>query len=119
MLAYAYLLLAFLLNSIGAILVKMHAQHGFQMSGGFFSLLIGNRYFLLALVAFAGNVVAYSFALTRLPLSIAYPAMIVGSFMVVSCFSFLYFKENIQVMQIVGYACIVFGIFCVLRFARV
>lgn len=119
MLSYVYLALAFLLNSLGTILVKVHARHGFQTTGSLVSLVTGNIYFLLALGAFALNLVAYSFALARLPLSVAYPVMTVASFLIVNAFSYLYFGESINSLQVAGYVCILFGIFCVIRFAHV
>jgi multidrug transporter EmrE-like cation transporter len=118
MTGYLFLALAFILNSLGTIAVKVHALKGFQVKGAFFSLIWNNIFFLAALALFGLNLVAYSLALSRLPLSVAYPIMTVASFVIVNAFSFFYFREHITLMQVVGYILILTGITFVITFAR-
>ncbi len=118
MTGYLFLAFAFILNSLGTIAVKVHSVKGFETKGNVFHLVWGNIFFLSALALFGLNLVAYSLALSRLPLSIAYPVMTVASFLIVNAFSFFYFREQITAMQVVGYVLILTGITFVITFAR-
>lgn len=115
---YLFLALAFILNSLGTIAVKIHSVRGFQAKGNLFQIAFGNIYFFTALALFGLNLVAYSLALGRLPLSVAYPIMTVASFIIVNTFSFFYFRESITAMQVVGYVLILTGITFVITFAK-
>lgn len=112
------LIIAFVMNSVGTVLVKVHALRGFRLSTDIREVLTGNAFFIAALAAFAVNLVAYAIALKRMPLSVAYPVMVVASFVLVNGFSHYYFKEEIAGMQIAGYALILVGIVAVVTFAR-
>jgi small multidrug resistance pump len=81
-------------------------------------LVVGNAFFIAALLAFALNFVAYAVALKRLPLSVAYPIMVVASFVLVNGFSHYYFGEEIVGMQVIGYVFILIGIIAVVAFSR-
>lgn len=116
--SYFYLILAFFLNSLGTIFIKIHALHGFQIERGVLRMVGDNIFFIAALFLFALNLIAYSLALGRLPLSVVYPVMTIASFIIVNTFSFFYFRENIAIPQIVGYVCILTGIFLVIFYAK-
>ena len=70
---------------------------------------------ILGLVLFAVNVVAYTQALARLPLSVAYPIMVALTGLIVITGSHILFKESIGWIQWIGYALIVVGVVCVAR----
>jgi len=116
--SYAYLVLAFLLNAAGTILVKVHALRGFKLQGSLVELFTGNVFFLAALACFGLNLVAYSLALNKLPLSVSYPVMTVASFILVNGFSYYYFHEQISPFQVAGYTFILVGLFMVVYFAK-
>jgi multidrug transporter EmrE-like cation transporter len=118
MTSYLYLTLAFLFNSIGTVLVKIHALRGFQTQGKLINLIGHNIFFLVALAFFGLNLVMYGMALDKLPLSVAYPVMTVASFVIVSAFSFFYFRENIVLIQLFGYVLMLIGLVCVVGFAK-
>ena len=100
------LVFAFLLNAMGAVTIKL------------FALSKNPLLFIAAAGCFALNLVLYSVALTKLPLSVAYPVMVVASFILVNLFSFFYFKETIVPVQVAGYAMILVGLTLVIVFAR-
>ena len=108
--APAFLITAFVFNSIANALLKIAAMRGIILSGSPITILRGNIFFITGLFLFAFNIVFYTLALRTLPLSVAYPIMVVGSFILVSIFSILYFKENITILQSVGYLAILGGI---------
>ncbi len=123
MIGYFYLILAFILNASGTVLVKLHAvRGGFSMEGNPLSnplaIVLKNSTFVFALVLFALNLVCYDLALKRLHLSVAYPVMTVASFLLVILFSTLYFKESITWISVVGYILILSGILLVVTFAK-
>lgn len=70
---------------------------------------------ILGLVLFAINIVAYTQALARLPLSIAYPIMVALTGLIVISGSHLLFKESIGWCQWIGYALIIAGVIFVAR----
>ncbi|MCK9460771.1 MAG: EamA family transporter [Proteobacteria bacterium] len=70
---------------------------------------------IVGLVLFAVNVIAYTQALSRLPLSVAYPIMVALTGVIVITGSHLLFKESIGWIQWAGYVLIVAGVVCVAR----
>jgi multidrug transporter EmrE-like cation transporter len=70
---------------------------------------------VVGLVLFAINIVAYTQALARLPLSVAYPIMVALTGLIVIFGSHVLFKEAIGWFQWVGYALIIVGVIFVAR----
>jgi len=70
---------------------------------------------LLGLFLFAINVVAYTQALSRIPLSVAYPIMVSLTGVIVIFGSTMLFKESIGWVQWLGFALIIAGVVCVSR----
>ncbi|MBX4189055.1 hypothetical protein KW785_00485 [Candidatus Parcubacteria bacterium] len=118
MIGYVYLAGAFVLNSLGTVLVKIHSARGFVLEGGLLSIITKNISFIGALLLFALNLICYSLALSRLPLSVGYPVMTVASFVIVNAFSYFYFREHIGLIEVLGYALILVGITLVISFGR-
>ncbi|HVM90323.1 MAG TPA: SMR family transporter [Verrucomicrobiae bacterium] len=113
-----YLIAAFLLNAAGTVAVKLHAERGFSFAGSPLAILSHNVFFLAGLACFGLNLVMYSLALAKLPVSVAYPVMTVASFILVNAFSYFYFRENINLVQVAGYLMIMTGIVLVVTFAK-
>lgn len=59
---------------------------------------------------FALNVISYAYVLTRIPLSIAYPVMTSGGFLIVALASVLLLRESLTAPQIVGFVLIIAGV---------
>ena len=64
---------------------------------------------------FALNVVAYTQALVKIPLSIAYPLMTSLGFLIVVAASAYFFKEHISPLQMVGFALIITGVILITK----
>ncbi len=108
---WIYLVIAFVLNAVANAFLKIAADHGIITSGmPLLGLVRANIFFISGLSLFAANVIFYTLALRALPLSLAYPVMVVGTFFLVSTFSVIYFKETITVIQVIGYVAILGGI---------
>jgi len=103
--AYALLAAAFLINGAANILLKAASARGFAPS-----LELG-----LGLAAFAVNVMFYFAALRSLPLSLAYPVMVAGSFLLVNGYAAVILREKLGPAQVAGYALIILGAFLVLQ----
>ena len=116
--AYFYLACAFALNAVANIFLKVGAGQGFNLSSySPLALIISNWQFLLGLFLFAVNVVFYFLALRTLPISVAYPTMVVMSFLIINAYALFVLGEHVVPLQILGYVLIVAGLFLVVRFA--
>jgi multidrug transporter EmrE-like cation transporter len=73
--------------------------------------------FVVGLVLFALNVFAYQAALRapRMKLSIAYPVMVSGGYLIILAVSWLLFRERLGAFQYAGVALILGGIWMVVR----
>jgi multidrug transporter EmrE-like cation transporter len=73
--------------------------------------------FVVGLILFAMNVFAYQAALRapRMKLSIAYPVMVSGGYMIILAVSWLLFHERLGLMQYAGVGLILGGIWMVVR----
>ncbi len=70
---------------------------------------------IVGLFLFALNVLAYTQALSKIPLSVAYPIMVSLTGVIVIAGSAVLFKEEISLVQWLGFALIVGGVVCVAR----
>jgi multidrug transporter EmrE-like cation transporter len=66
---------------------------------------------------FATNVIFYYLALRTIPLSFAYPVMVTGSFLLLGFASTFFFREQVNMMQLLGYALVILGITLVSAFS--
>ena len=99
---YVLLVVAFTLNAVANVLLKNGSRAIGEEGGMSISALATNYLLLGGVFLFALNMVAYTVALSRLPLSIAYPIMVAGTLLVVTLFSALYLGESITIVQFTG-----------------
>lgn len=108
---YLFLLLAFTLNASANILLKIGALKGVAYQGLTIGQIIShNVYTLIGLLFFALNALFYFLALRSVPLSVAYPAMVVMSLLLINGYAIFALHEQVGVLQVVGYALIIAGI---------
>jgi len=105
-----YLAIAFTLNSVANILLKLSARGG---EGEGIVSLARNPFFISGAALFALNIVFYYLALRTLPLSVAYPVMVAMSFIIVNGYALFGFGERITALQLAGYALVIIGIIMV------
>lgn len=116
--AYLFLILAFVFNSMASLLLKSAASLGVVGTPlSPIAFIEGNWKLLLGLFLFASNVILYFLAIRTLPLSVAYPVMAVMTFLIVNISAVYFFDERIVPMQVVGYIGIIVGIVLVVSFA--
>ena len=107
---------AICLNAAANVLIKV-GMRGYH--GGSVLELLRDRWLSPAIsggiLCFVLTLVAYSYVLSRMNLSIAYPLMTGLGFVIISAASLILFKEQIGVVQMVGYGLIIFGVWVVVR----
>ncbi len=81
-----------------------------QGAGGLIRLLLRHWVVLLGLGCFAANVVFYAFALQKMPISIAYPIMVTGGFVIIVVVAGAMLKEHLTLLQWAGVAAILLGV---------
>jgi len=117
--SYLFLAIAFVLNATANILLKLGALKGIAYQGLSFGQIIGqNAIALLGLFFFALNAVFYFLALKNVPISTAYPVMVVMSLLIINGYAIIALKEQVGLAQVVGYALIITGIVLVFAFKK-
>ncbi len=112
---WIFLILAVIGNSAANVLMKIGAK---QM-GGFSFTLEGFKGFFTTPLIWAGMIcfgltlLCYTYVLSKLNLSLAYPVITSLGFLLVTIFSVLYFQETIHWVQILGMFVVIFGLYLV------
>jgi multidrug transporter EmrE-like cation transporter len=109
--AYLYLILAFTLNALGNIFLKLGALRGLTLDNTAISTLLSmNWQLLLGVCLFGINILFYFLALRALPLSVAYPVMIAASFLIINGYAYFGLHEPITPVELLGYGLILGGL---------
>jgi len=98
-------------NALANIFIKAGMRNytgGINLS--FISYMIRNFNIIIGLLLFGLAFIGYSFTLSRLQLSIAYPIMTGVGFLIVSIFSIALFSEPFNLSKILGIVFIFIGI---------
>ena len=74
---------------------------------------IVNPWIIGGVICFALNLAAYSYALTKLPVSTAYPIMVSVGYAIIVCGAAAWFSERLNVWQWVGVGVILAGVWLV------
>jgi len=112
--SYVYLILAFSLNALANIMLKLGAKSGFDFSTlNPLKVLINNSYFIVGCFFFAINSVFYFLALKNLPLSVGYPIMVIMSFVLINLYALFILKETFTPYQVLGYGFLIIGLWLI------
>lgn len=116
------LAIALVLNATANLMVKVGSMRmkemNLQLSEGLMPVITGvlsNWVLILGLVFFASNVVFYTYALSGIQISVAYPIMFCGGFAIIAVVSWKFLNEVLTTGQWIGVAAIVFGIIMVAK----
>ncbi len=113
-LTWVFLILAFGFNSVANVLLKLGSRQGLVLSNlSFSNLILANWQVWLGCLLFAANVPFYFLALRSMPISIAYPIMVVMSFLIINLYAVLFLGEHLVGWQILGYFCLIVGLLLV------
>ncbi|MDI6787837.1 MAG: SMR family transporter [Planctomycetota bacterium] len=111
---YIFMLLTIILNSVANILIKVSSTR-IDKAQGILGINMLNLYFIGGVFSFALALFAYSQVLSKMKLGIAYPVITSACFIIVLFTSWLYLKESISLVQLVGILLILGGIWLVLK----
>lgn len=96
--------------AVGQVLFKLSADRTSSMAGdGFVKGLLGNGYFLSAVVIYGALTVLWVWILTRIPLSRAYP-FVALAFVFTPALAFLLFGESPNSWYFLGLGLILLGL---------
>lgn len=113
---YLALIFALVSNAIANILIKEGMKDkalGFTDKLALIKGIAFNPTVVIGVLFFGLALGAYSFALTKLKLSVAYPIMTTTGFLIVVSYSFFKLQEQITTLQIAGLALILVGVWMV------
>ncbi len=115
--SYILLAVAILFNGVANVLMKAGMQNAPEVTGlgAMIKHYLTSWPVIVGLVLFAINIVAWTQALTKLPLSMAYPVMLSMSLLIGTVGAMLFFKESLSWIQMIGFALIISGVVCVTR----
>jgi multidrug transporter EmrE-like cation transporter len=106
------LALALSLNAAANLMMKFGVRR-LEASGGGLANLLTNWVLLGGLALFALNVAFYTYALSRIPISVAYPIMVSAGFAVIAVVAGIWLGERLSSLQWVGVATILVGVWLV------
>lgn len=108
---YLFLTLALVLNAIANIMMKVGAAnlHYFK-EVSLFEALTKNYLVGVGILLFAFNIIFYAIAISKINLSLAYPLMVGGGFIIITLASVLFLHEHVSALHIVGMTLILLGI---------
>ncbi len=116
---YLVLTVAIVANSAANILIKigMNKVGGVEIASlnDIWQKFLMNYVVWLGIICFGIALLSYSFVLSHIQLSIAYPIMTSVGFILVIVVSLLYLNETLSLIQIIGIVLILFGVWLVAR----
>lgn len=119
------LLMALLLNASANLMMKFgvlrlgNGQARLELgTNGLWTTLTSNWVLIVGMFCFAVNVLFYTYALKRIPISLAYPIMVGSGFAIIAVVAWRYLGESLSVAQWLGVTMILAGIILVAREMR-
>jgi len=114
---YALLAIAIVFNGVANVLMKAGMQNAPETAsaGTMIKHYLHSWPVIVGLVLFALNVLAYTQALSKIPLSVAYPIMVSLTGLIVISSSLVFFKEEIGYVQWIGFVLIIGGVICIAK----
>jgi len=120
MIAYIFLAIALVLNAAANILIKYSTTRtaaAGELAPGLAGLMQTylNWPFLLGITCFGLNLLAYTQALKKLPLSMAYPMMITVGYLLILVVSWFIFQERLTMVKYIGAGLMLIGLWLLVR----
>jgi len=118
--AYLFLVIALVFNAAANLLIKYAAIHRAGVVPGTEGMAVGLRTyfslpFALGVVCFGLNLLAYTQALRKLPISAAYPIMVSVGYLIILLVSWFVFQERLGLQRYAGAALLMVGLWLLLR----
>jgi len=114
---YTFLTIALVFNAVANVLMKagMRDAPALLTPAAQIKHYLTSWPVMVGVCLFGVNIIAYTQALVKIPLSIAYPIMTSLGFLIVVSASAYFFKETISTIQMIGFALIIGGVILVTR----
>jgi multidrug transporter EmrE-like cation transporter len=114
---YTLLAVAVIFNGVANVLMKAGMRNSPDVTGAIPMIkhYLHSWPVMVGLFLFALNVIAYTQALSKIPLSVAYPIMVSLTGVIVISGSMVLFKEQISWFQWLGFALILGGVVCITK----
>lgn len=121
--AFVFLSIALLLNAAANLLIKYSANRA-ELAATAGTLPPGipgivqtylNPFFIAGLACFGLNVLVYSQALKKIPISVAYPLMVSLGYLIILAVSFFLFEERLTAPRYLGAGLMLFGLWLLVR----
>jgi len=116
------LVLALMLNAAANLMMKVGVTRlrasGFNLEQGVGAVgwsVLSNWVLVVGLLCFAINVAFYTYSLSGLRISVAYPIMVSGGFAIIAIVAWKYLHETLSYGQWAGIAFIMVGVYLVAR----
>ncbi|MBP7057641.1 EamA family transporter [Candidatus Gracilibacteria bacterium] len=112
------LALAIVFNASANILMKLGAKQigGLSFSVAGLKAFVLSPFIVVGVISFGLTLVLYTYVLSRMNLSVAYPLMTSVGFLIVAGFSALYLRETIHLPQIIGMVLVVGGLYLIAQY---
>lgn len=109
--AWIFLITALSLNALANILIKagMRAYTG-KIDSQYIIYLISNKFVIFGLLSFGAALFCYSYTLSKMSLSVAYPIMTGCGFAIVVTVSYFAFGEAFSLSKLIGIVLVFLGI---------
>lgn len=116
--AYVFLVIALVLNAVANLLIKYAARASAPAAGAPAATVMQTYLswpFLLGLVCFGLNLAAYTQALKKLPISLAYPVMVSIGYLIILVVSWFLLGERLAPVRYVGAGLMLVGLWMLVR----
>jgi multidrug transporter EmrE-like cation transporter len=119
--AYLFLIISIIATVTAQLLLKKGVLMVDRLEFSFVNLftlilrVFQNPYLFFGLISFVIAFFSWLFVLSKLQLNLAYPVVIGLNFCLIAAASWFFFKEQLSLIQILGIAVIISGIFLLLR----
>lgn len=117
--AYVFLAIALVLNAVANLLIKYAARASVPAVAGAPGAGLLRTYlswpFLLGLVCFGLNLLAYTQALKKLPISLAYPLMVSLGYLIILVVSWFLLGERMAPIRYAGAGLMLVGLWMLVR----
>jgi small multidrug resistance pump len=109
-------LFAILLNALASMMLKIASQKPFRLPSLEDPMaFLTNWPLFLGLFSYSTAFVLYAFAVSRLPLNVVYPVLTAGAIALVVIISFIWFKEPMRPLSILGICFVLTGVVLITR----
>lgn len=110
MIKYIMLILYFIFNSSGLILMKLGSEKiNLNLSKTNFNLVLSWK-FLFGFLCYVCSFLLFSYLITKMKLSYIYPVSAAVCYVLVIVFSYIFLKEQITLIQFIGIILILGGV---------